>query len=99
MDGEHPTPFVFFENTSYLSGEQVRGWFFLDLFSSAHSHLFLSLIGARTLKMPIPYSPPNVESYTPTPSHQLLLFGHGGTDHLPTLAQPEKIGEKNFWTR
>jgi len=38
-------------------------------FSSVQSHLFLSLIGARTLKMPVPYSPPHVGVYTRTPSH------------------------------
>jgi len=37
--------------------------------SSVKSHLFLSPIGARTLKMPVPYPPPNVEAYTQTPSH------------------------------
>ena len=35
-----------------------------------NSHLFLSPIGARTLKMPVPYSPPSVGAYTRTPSHQ-----------------------------
>ena len=34
-----------------------------------NSHLFLSLIGARTLKMPVPYPPPSVGAYTQTPSH------------------------------
>jgi len=38
-------------------------------FSSVQSHLFLSPIGAWTLKMPVPYSPSNVETYTRTPSH------------------------------
>jgi len=38
----------------------------LPRFSSVQSHLFLSLIGARTLKMPVPYPPPNVEGYTQT---------------------------------
>jgi len=52
-------------------------------FSSVQSHLFLSLIGARTLKMPVPYSPPSVGAYTRTPSHQPLVFGRRGTDHLP----------------
>ena len=31
-----------------------------------NSHLFSSPIGARTLKMPVPYSPPNVGAYTRT---------------------------------
>jgi len=48
-----------------------------------NSHLFLSPIWARTLKMPIPYPPPSVGAYTRTPSHQPLLFGRKGTDHLP----------------
>ena len=48
-----------------------------------NSHLFLSPIGARTLKMPVPYLPPNVGAYTRTPSHQPLVFGRKGTDHLP----------------
>jgi len=48
-----------------------------------NSHLFLSPIGARTLKMPVPYPPPNVGAYTRTPSHQPLVFGRKGTDHLP----------------
>jgi len=52
-------------------------------FSSGQSHLFLSPIRARTLKMPVPYSPPNVGVYTWTPLHQPLLFGRRGTDHLP----------------
>ena len=52
-------------------------------FSSVQSHLFLSPIGAWTLKMPVPYLPPNVEVYTQTPSHQPLVFGRWGTDHLP----------------
>jgi hypothetical protein len=47
-----------------------------------NSHLFLSPIGARTLKMPVPYPPPSVGAYTRTPSHQPLLFGRKGTDHL-----------------
>jgi len=57
----------------------------LDLNSSVqfNSHLFLSLIGPRTLKMPVPYLPPSVGTYTRTPSHQPLLFGRKGTDHLP----------------
>jgi len=38
-------------------------------FCSLQSHLFLSPIGARTLKMPVPYLPPNVGVYTRTPSH------------------------------
>jgi len=37
--------------------------------SSVQSHLFLSPIGAQTLKMPVPYSPPIVGAYTRTPSH------------------------------
>jgi len=48
-----------------------------------NSHLFLSPIGARTLKMPVPYSPPNAVAYTRTPSHQPLVFGRKGIDHLP----------------
>jgi len=52
-------------------------------FSSVQSHLFLSPIGARTLKMPVPYSPPSVGVYTRTPSHRPPLFGRRGTDHLP----------------
>ena len=32
-----------------------------------NSHLFLIPIGARTLKMHVPYSPPNVGAYTRTP--------------------------------
>jgi len=51
--------------------------------SSVQSHLFLSPIGTRTLKMPVPYSPPNMGDYTRTPSHQPLVFGRRGTDHLP----------------
>ena len=41
----------------------------LGLFSSVQSHLFSSPIGAWTLKMPVPYSPPNVRAYTRTPYH------------------------------
>jgi len=48
-----------------------------------NSHLFLSLIGAQTLKMPVPYPPPSVGAYTQTPSHQPLVLGSKGTDHLP----------------
>ena len=48
-----------------------------------HFHLFLSLIGAWTLKMPVPYPPPSVGAYTRTPSHQPLVFSRKGTDHLP----------------
>jgi len=48
-----------------------------------NSHLFLSPIRARTLKMPVPYPPPNVGAYTRTPSHQPLVFGRKGIDHLP----------------
>ena len=33
--------------------------------------LFLSLIGARTLKMPVPYPPPNVGAYTRLEGHPL----------------------------
>jgi len=47
------------------------------------SHLFLSPIGARTLKMPVPYPPPNVESYTRTPLQQPLVLGSRGEDHVP----------------
>jgi len=54
-------------------------------FNSVQFCLFLSPIGARTLKMPVPYSPPNVGAYTRTPSHQPLLFGRKGTDHLPRM--------------
>jgi len=38
-------------------------------FSSVQSHFFLSPIGGRTLKMPVPYPPPNLGAYTRTPSH------------------------------
>jgi len=38
----------------------------LTQFSSVKSNLFFSTIGARTLKMPVPYPPPNVGSYTRT---------------------------------
>ena len=31
---------------------------------------FQSPIGTRTLKVPVPYPPPNVEGYTRTPSHK-----------------------------
>ena len=50
-----------------------------------NSHLFLSPIWARTLKMPaaVPYPPPSVGAYTRTPSHQPLVFGRKGKDHLP----------------
>ena len=44
---------------------------------------FLSTIGARTLKMPVPYPPPSVRANTWTPSHQPLLFGCEDLDHLP----------------
>ena len=37
----------------------------------------------QDVKMPVPYSPPNVGAYTRTPSHQPLLFGRKGIDHLP----------------
>jgi len=43
--------------------------YFALQFSSVQSHLFLSPIGARTLNMPVPYSPPSVGVYTRTPSH------------------------------
>jgi len=54
-------------------------------FSSVQFNLtyFLSPIGARTLKMPVPYPPPSVGAYTRTPSYQPLEFGRKGTDHLP----------------
>jgi len=53
------------------------------LLSSVHSHLFLSPIGARTLKMPVPYPPPSVGVYTRTPSHQPWesIPGHLLTNH------------------
>jgi len=51
-----------------------------------NSHLFLSPIGARTLQMPVPYPPPNVEAYTRTPSHQPLLFGRKGIDHQGSVS-------------
>jgi len=47
-----------------------------------NSHLFLSPIGARTLKMPVNYPPPSVGAYTRAPSQQPLVFGRKGTDHL-----------------
>jgi len=55
------------------------------LFSSVqfNSHSLFSLIGARTLKMPVPYPPPSVGAYTLTPSHQPLVICHKCTDHLP----------------
>jgi len=34
-------------------------------------------------KMPVSYPPPSVGTYTRTPSHQPLLFGRKGIDHLP----------------
>ena len=34
------------------------------------SHLFSSPIGARTLGIPVPYSPPSVGAYSRTPSRQ-----------------------------
>ena len=55
----------------------------LTVFSSVQSHLFSGPIGARTLKMPVPFPPPNVGVYTRTPSHQPLVFGRRGIDHLP----------------
>ena len=36
-----------------------------------NSHLFLSPIGARTLKMPVPYPPPSVGAYTLAQSRML----------------------------
>jgi len=47
----------------------ARSWVPGAGFSSVQSHLFLSPIGARTLETPVSYSPPNVEGYTWTPSH------------------------------
>jgi len=47
----------------------ARSWVPGAGFSSGQSHLFLSPIGAQNLKTPVPYSPPNVEGYTRTPSH------------------------------
>ena len=49
------------------------------MLSSVQSHLFLSLIGARTLKMPVPYRVASqcVESYTRTPSHHHLSSAVG----------------------
>jgi len=32
--------------------------------------------------MPVPYSPPSVEGYTPTPSQEPFVLGRKGTDHL-----------------
>jgi len=37
-----------------------------------NSHFILSPIGARTLKMPVPYLPPSVGAYTQTPLFFLL---------------------------
>jgi len=55
------------------------GYSFFACFSSesVSSHLFLSLIEARTLKMPVPYPPPNVGAYTRTPSHNNLSSAVG----------------------
>ena len=58
-------------------------FWFLACFSSVQSHVFRSLIGVRTLEMPVPYPPPKEGVYTRTSSHQPLLFGRRGTDHLP----------------
>jgi len=55
----------------------------ISVLCSVQSHLFLSPTGVRTLKIPVPYLPSNVGSYTQTPSHQPLVFGRRGTDHLP----------------
>ena len=46
-------------------------------FNSIQSHLILSPIGARTLKMPVPYPPSIVVSYTRTPSHHHLCSAGG----------------------
>ena len=48
------------------------------------SHLFLSLIGARTLKMPIPYPPPNVGAYTRTFHNHPPVFGQEGHRSSPS---------------
>ena len=44
-------------------------------FSSVQSHLLLSPIGARTLKVSVPYLPPSVGSYTRTPSQSCSAVG------------------------
>jgi len=51
----------FFQGRLMIQGQRGR--------CSFQSHLCLSPIGAWTLQMPVPYSPPSVESYTQTPSH------------------------------
>ena len=56
-----------FEAWSDMTAKLIHGGVFQ--FSSVQSHLFLSPIGARTLKMPVPYTPPSVGAYTRTPSH------------------------------
>ena len=69
-----------------LKTQSLPHWVNLCLFvsfSSVQNHLLLSPIGARTLKMPVPYSPRNVGAYIRTPSHQPLVFGRRDTDHLP----------------
>jgi len=61
---------------------QFNSHLFLQPSVQFNSHLFLSPIGARTLKMPVNYPPPSVGAYTRAPSHQPLVFGRKGTDHL-----------------
>jgi len=62
------------------------------LFSSVqlNSHLFLSPIGARTLKMPVPYSPPNVGAYTRTGTLARFFFNFWFFFSLLTSAKEEK---------
>jgi len=88
---EHTHIHIRMQNAHVCGGLEHHGnpdvpfcFFSFDLSSvQFNSHLFVSPIGARTLKMPVPYSPPSVGAYTRTPSHQPLVFGRKCTDHLP----------------
>ena len=68
--------FVLFIKSTHLAFQYIQDG------SVQFSFIF---IGARTLKMPVPYPPPSLGAYTRTPSHQPLVFGRKGTDHLPEV--------------
>jgi len=72
-------------------GAYLRVSFFLSI-QSIQSHLFPSPIGARTLKVPVPYSSPNVESYTWTPSHNHSCSDVGA--QITSLRSDDLVGPK-----
>jgi len=65
-----------------------------------NSHFFLSPIGARTLKMSVPYSPPNVGAYTRTPSYRLLVVFFFESDNFFSIfKKPAAEQQENFGVR